>query len=214
MLREIPAATNQHDVAASVGADIGKPVGLMRAARDAGLSRRQAVTALRVNNMPDPRSDEAGAHPRRPLRRVQRRFPRPTPHAPADSEPVAFFTTIRVRSWRRLRRGALCGFVDLTVLPLGLAIDACPIFRTATGAFAGLPTRPVIGGDGVQKIDANGRRSYESLASWTSRAAADRFSAQVVAAVLRLDPAALDGDNAGAPPKPRQQTLDLGGGMG
>jgi hypothetical protein len=47
LLREIPA-TNQHDVSAGAGGDTGR----MEAAREAGLSRRQAITALRVNNVP------------------------------------------------------------------------------------------------------------------------------------------------------------------
>lgn len=45
ILRSIPAAANQHEVSAGTGGHTGR----MQAARDAGLSRHQAVTALRVH---------------------------------------------------------------------------------------------------------------------------------------------------------------------
>jgi hypothetical protein len=48
LVREIKPAKNQHDVDASGGA----PTGRFQAARRAGLSRDQTVTALRVNNVP------------------------------------------------------------------------------------------------------------------------------------------------------------------
>ena len=51
LLREIPAASNQHDAAnrADAGGGTGTRFG---AGTAAGLSRRQTVTALRVNNVP------------------------------------------------------------------------------------------------------------------------------------------------------------------
>jgi hypothetical protein len=54
LLKQIPAASGGHEVVTpSGGAPTGGgPVGRMQAARDAGLSRDQAVTALRVANVP------------------------------------------------------------------------------------------------------------------------------------------------------------------
>ena len=48
LVREIRPAKNQHDIDAGGGA----PTGRFQAARRAGLSRDQTVTALRVNNVP------------------------------------------------------------------------------------------------------------------------------------------------------------------
>jgi hypothetical protein len=52
LLKAIPAASGGHEVTPSRGAPTGGPVGRMQAARDAGLSRDQTVTALRVANVP------------------------------------------------------------------------------------------------------------------------------------------------------------------
>jgi hypothetical protein len=51
LLKEIPAAKNQHEVAGG-----GAPTGRMQAAREADLSRDQTVTPIRVNNVPQPGS--------------------------------------------------------------------------------------------------------------------------------------------------------------
>ena len=48
LLKEIPPAANQHEVSAGGGT----PTGRMQAARGAGLSRDQAITAIRVANIP------------------------------------------------------------------------------------------------------------------------------------------------------------------
>jgi len=48
ILRAVPAAVNRHQVTSGGNA----PTGRMQAARDAGLSRDQAVTAIRVNKVP------------------------------------------------------------------------------------------------------------------------------------------------------------------
>jgi hypothetical protein len=52
ILKTIPAAKGGHAVTPTAAADSGGPVGRMQAGRDAGMSNRQTVTALRVANVP------------------------------------------------------------------------------------------------------------------------------------------------------------------
>ena len=82
LLRAIPPAANQHRVSAGIGAGTGRS----QAAREAGLTKRQAVTALRVNNVPRPQFEamvEAANPPTiDQLARAgtRRRKPEPEPH--------------------------------------------------------------------------------------------------------------------------------------
>lgn len=56
LLNEIAAATNQHD---AISGGMGTHTGRMQAARDAGLSKSQTITALRVGKIPKDELDEA-----------------------------------------------------------------------------------------------------------------------------------------------------------
>jgi hypothetical protein len=57
LLEQIKAASNRHDV--SSGVDTVTARGRKQAARDAGLSDRQRVTAIRVARVPDPEFEDA-----------------------------------------------------------------------------------------------------------------------------------------------------------
>jgi hypothetical protein len=118
-----------------------------------------------------------------------------------------------VRNYRERRRGKLRGFADVVLVSIGLEIANVPIFIGRNGPFAGMPSRPVIGGDGIQKTDVNGRRSFEPVVTWSSWARSDAFSRAVVEAVRKLDPGALDADDlARQPAAARQERLDFGDG--
>lgn len=93
--------------------------------------------------------------------------------------------------WKPLQRNTLCGFASIR-LGATLKIHDVAVHRHAGGrCWAQLPAKPMISADGTAKRDANGKVQYVPLMEWTDRAASDRFSEAVIAAIEAQHPGAV-----------------------
>jgi hypothetical protein len=97
--------------------------------------------------------------------------------------------------WRPMRRNSLRGFAAVE-LPSGLTIIDVSVHVTAGRAWAGLPSRPMLGSDGAALRDEKGKIRYLPLLRWRDRDLGDRFSAAVVGLVRTEHPGALDDKDA------------------
>ena len=94
----------------------------------------------------------------------------PNPTMALDSAPITQLRerpapVARLVSWLpwHQRNTSLCGHATIT-FNAGWTIHAIPIFRSRDGGLsAGGPTRPVVGGDGVQKTDAAGEKTIRPV---------------------------------------------------
>jgi hypothetical protein len=83
---------------------------------------------------------------------------------------------------KRQRKGSLCGFVKIQ-LGASLLLHDCPVLESAGRRWVGLPGKPRLDRDGRQSFGANGKAEWLQVISWNSRAASDRFSESVIAAI-------------------------------
>jgi hypothetical protein len=86
---------------------------------------------------------------------------------------------------------SLHGFATVE-LPIGLKLIDCPVLIRPKGPWASLPSKPRVGQDGYQKIDASGNRAFDPVLDWRDRDLSDRSSIAVVALVRTGYPDALD----------------------
>jgi hypothetical protein len=86
-----------------------------------------------------------------------------------------------------MRKGKLLGFE----LPTGLRISDIPIVGGRNGAFAGLPARPVLDQEGLQKRNINGKPRYTPFLEWRDRSLYSWFSDTLVALIFDAHPDAL-----------------------
>jgi hypothetical protein len=100
--------------------------------------------------------------------------------------------TMRLLSWKPVRKGNLVGFATV-MLPIGLKIVDCPVLVSREKAWATLPSKPQIDKDGRLKINSNGRPAYSPVLEWQDRALGDRFAAALVALVRAEHAADLEG---------------------
>jgi DNA-binding cell septation regulator SpoVG len=96
---------------------------------------------------------------------------------------------MRLVSFKPLVKGALRGFANVE-LPNGLRIDDCPICVGGNGAWAALPSKPVLDREGKQ-VETDGKRQYAALLHWPDRETQDRWSDAVVALVRQAHSEAL-----------------------
>ena len=96
---------------------------------------------------------------------------------------------MRLISFKPRVRGALRGFATIA-LPIGLIIEDCPILVGRNGAWAALPSRPVLDRDGRQ-VKPDGKPQYATILKWRNRDLGAGFSAAVVELVRRRHPDAL-----------------------
>jgi hypothetical protein len=80
-----------------------------------------------------------------------------------------------------MSRGMLRGFATIT-LGKSLKIADVSVFQSNGKTWASFPGKPLIG-DGRALLDDKGKQRYVQFLEWTDKAASDRFSAAVVAAV-------------------------------
>jgi DNA-binding cell septation regulator SpoVG len=99
---------------------------------------------------------------------------------------------MRLLSFKPMVKGALRGFATVQ-LPIGLTIEDCPVLVGRNGAWAALPSRPVLDGEGRQ-AKPDGKAQFASILKWRDRDLQDRFSQAVVDLVRQHHPAALDGN--------------------
>jgi hypothetical protein len=89
---------------------------------------------------------------------------------------------VTLLTWRPMNRGMLRGFATIT-LGKSLKITDVSVFRSNGKMWASFPGKPLIG-DGKALLDDKGKQRYTQFLEWTDKAASDRFSAAVVAAVV------------------------------
>jgi DNA-binding cell septation regulator SpoVG len=96
----------------------------------------------------------------------------------------------KITNFRPHISGSLRGRFDCE-LPFGLRLHECALMVGAKGPWIAMPSRPMVGKDGKALTDANAKRRYEPTASFASREAQDRFSAQVIEALRAAHPEVL-----------------------
>jgi hypothetical protein len=93
--------------------------------------------------------------------------------------------------WKPMARNSLRGFADVK-LPNGLTIHDVTVHTVNGKSWASLPSKPILGADGVAKRDdATGKVKYVPVIEWPDRQTSDRFSAAVVDAVEAQHPGAV-----------------------
>jgi DNA-binding cell septation regulator SpoVG len=97
---------------------------------------------------------------------------------------------MRLVSFKPLTKGELRGFATVE-LPIGLVIDDCPVLVGSSGAWAALPSKPVLDREGRQ-AKPDGKPQYASIMKWRDRELQDRFSQAVVDLVRQHHPGTLD----------------------
>jgi hypothetical protein len=88
-------------------------------------------------------------------------------------------------------KGSLRGFATIE-LPIGLRIADCPVYAMQGKAWAALPAKPILDGEGRHVRSPGGKPQYAAILSWRDRDLADRWSATVVELIRAAHPDALD----------------------
>ena len=97
---------------------------------------------------------------------------------------------VTILEWKPLVRNTLRGFAKLQ---LGaLTIQDCPVHDTQGRKWCGLPSKPMVDSDGTVKRDEGGKIKYVPLLQWATKAASDRFSDSVIAALQEKHPDAFN----------------------
>jgi hypothetical protein len=97
-----------------------------------------------------------------------------------------------VLSFKNLRRNSLRGFASIR-LGASLKINDVAIHRHESGkCWAALPSKPVLMADGTAKKGDNGKLVYVPMMEWSDKAASDRFSESVIAALEASNPGATE----------------------
>jgi hypothetical protein len=89
---------------------------------------------------------------------------------------------LRLISWKPIVRGALREFATVE-LPIGLRIIDIPVLIGANGAWATLPSKPELDGEGHRKTDVIGKPTWAPVLEWRTRELRDRFADSVIALV-------------------------------
>jgi len=96
---------------------------------------------------------------------------------------------MRLVSFKSVVKGALRGFATVE-LPNGLTVMDCPVLHGPNGAWATLPSKPVLDGEG-KHVKPSGKPQYAAILHWNDRNLARRFSEVLVALVRATYPDAL-----------------------
>jgi hypothetical protein len=95
-----------------------------------------------------------------------------------------------VQNFKPVSAGALIGFVDV-ILPSGMVLHHCSVFRKDGRSWASPPSKQVIGRDGTVQRTADGKTRYEPTVSFIDRATQERWSAGAIEALRIAQPDAL-----------------------
>jgi hypothetical protein len=102
---------------------------------------------------------------------------------------------VKIRRWQPYRNsaGSVCGFLD-EQLPSGLIVNGCRLMVGANRKhWIALPAQAQTNRDGSAKLDASGKNLWAQIIEFADRAAADRLRDDVLDALRRQHPGALDG---------------------
>jgi hypothetical protein len=96
--------------------------------------------------------------------------------------------------WKPMRRNSLLGFATVA-MSSGLVLHEIAINTSRGAIWAAPPAKPRLDKDGRQ-ILLDGKRQWDQVVSFRSKALRDTWSAQVVAAVERAYPDAFTEESA------------------
>jgi hypothetical protein len=85
--------------------------------------------------------------------------------------------------WKPMPRNSLRGFA--TVRYGSLKIRDVTVHNNGTRRWANMPSKPMVGSDGMALKDDSGKIKYVPILEWANKDAADKFSEEVLAAVER-----------------------------
>src|SRR5262249_11591214 len=97
--------------------------------------------------------------------------------------------TIAVTGFKKLRKGTLLGFADITIRELRLLVHEVAVHARGEARWAAMPSKPWLR-DGVAVRDGDGKIQYSQLFEFEDRPTRDAFSAAVWKALLQFDPEA------------------------
>lgn len=97
-----------------------------------------------------------------------------------------------IEDFKPLTRNTLRGFCTAR-FPSGLVLHEISLHVSNGKAWASPPSKPMVGSSGTALRDREGKIRYQPLVSFTSKAARDSWSEQIVNAVQDLHPDALHG---------------------
>ncbi len=102
---------------------------------------------------------------------------------------------MRLVSFKPLTKGTLRGFATVE-LPIGLRITDCPVLVGSRGAWACLPSKPILDREGKHVRPDGKKGQYASILEWRDRDLSTRFGQAVVELVRAKHPDLLDEDKA------------------
>jgi hypothetical protein len=97
---------------------------------------------------------------------------------------------ITLLNWRPLAKGALRGFATVQ-LDRSLKITDISVLSSNGKLWTSFPGRPLVS-EGRALVDDRGKQRFSTIIEWTDKAAADRFSAAIIAAIRAEYPEALE----------------------
>jgi len=95
--------------------------------------------------------------------------------------------TIEVTGFKRLERGTLVGFADITIRELRLKVHEVALHEKGTARWASMPSRPWLKDGIAVRDDTTGKIQYSSLFEFEDRPTRDAFSAAVWKALVDFD---------------------------
>jgi hypothetical protein len=90
---------------------------------------------------------------------------------------------VEAQNFRAHQRNTLRGFLDVFVPVIGITIRGVSLHQRDGRWWASAPGRARVGRDGVQMCDSGGQPQFVPVFEFTDRAAQDRFSEAVLAAL-------------------------------
>jgi hypothetical protein len=84
--------------------------------------------------------------------------------------------------WKPVVKNSLRGFATVR-LGKSLQISECLVLASNGRLWVNLPGKPQFDRDGHPVLDQRGKQKYSALLQWRDKAAADRFSEAVIAAI-------------------------------
>ena len=103
--------------------------------------------------------------------------------------------TITCESWKPLQRNTLRGFATVVIGELELRLTDVAVHAKGDRRWAQLPARPWVR-NGVLVTGDDGKIQYSPILEFARREVADAFSRAVIDAILRVDPHALEMEDA------------------
>jgi hypothetical protein len=99
---------------------------------------------------------------------------------------------IEILEWKPVRKGPLRGWATLKIERMHQKIHDVGIFEQDGKRWANLPSKPMIGRDGMVLKDTAGKTRYQPTIEWTDKETIERFNAAVVQELLTRFPGAFD----------------------